>query len=224
MPSVKMAVISDIHSNLPALEAVLEEVKGMRIFCLGDLVGYNPFPSEVIELLVKRDIPSIMGNHDNAVLTGDTSWLNPVAASAIEWTIDALTEENMEYLKGLPIFHEDEFYAVHGSPREPLEEYVYPDYPADVLESFFVYTKRRAIGLGHTHVPFKTSFGEKLIFNPGSVGQPRDLDPRAAYAIFDSDNNEVEINRVSYDIEIVSNAIKKAGLPKILAERLPLGW
>lgn len=221
---MRIAIISDIHSNLPALEAVLDELEGMRIFCLGDIVGYNPFPNEVVDLLRDRGIPSIMGNHDKAVITGDTSWFNPFAAKAIEWTIDELNEENMEYLSGLPMFHEDEFYAVHGSPGNPLEEYVFPDYPLEVLAGFFGYTKRKAIALGHTHVPFQERIGEKLIFNPGSVGQPRDLDPRASYAIFDIYENEVDIMRREYDVARVADAIKKVGLPKMLAERLPLGW
>lgn len=219
-----MAVIADIHSNMPALERVFEELKGMKIFCLGDLVGYNPFPNEVIELMWDMKIPSIMGNHDNAVVTGDTSRFNPPAARAIEWTIDALTDDNKEYLRGLPILHDDDFYAVHGSPRNPLEEYVFPDYPLEVLSGFFDYTENTIMALGHTHIPFQTRLDEKIVFNPGSIGQPRDMDPRASYAIFDSHEKKVEIARVDYDIETVSSAIKEANLPRPLADRLHTGW
>ncbi len=221
---MKIAVISDVHSNLPALEKVLEAASGMKIVCLGDLVGYNPFPNEVTELLRDKGIPSIMGNHDLAVLTGDTKGFNPIASWAAEWTIDALTEENMDYLSELPVSYDNEFYAVHGSPNKPLKEYVFPDHPPKILSSFFDRTTKSVIALGHTHIPYQIDLDEKIIFNPGSVGQPRDMDPRASYAIFDTDSRSVEINRLDYEIDEVSKAIKEAGLPGLLADRLHLGW
>lgn len=219
-----MAVIADIHSNLPALERVLGETKGMKVFCLGDLVGYNPFPNEVVELLRQTNIPSIRGNHDYAVITGDTSWFNPVAARAIEWTRKVITDENLEFLEGLPIIHDNEFYAVHGSPRNPLEEYVFPDYPAEILSGFFEYTESKAMALGHTHIPFVRRLDKGIVFNPGSIGQPRDMNPKASYAVFETGDNYVEIKRVEYGISEVSSAIKEAGLPSLLAERLHVGW
>ncbi|MEE8168703.1 MAG: metallophosphoesterase family protein [Candidatus Hydrothermarchaeales archaeon] len=221
---MKIAVLSDIHSNMPALKEVLKGIDGMEIFCCGDLVGYNPFPNEVVELFRKKHIHCILGNHDQAVITGDTSWFNPIAARAIEWTIEALKDENLEFLKTLPRVYEDGFYAVHGSPRNQLEEYVYPDYPLEVLLSFFDSTEKNVMALGHTHTPFQKRLDDKLLFNPGSVGQPRDLDPCAAYAILDLDINDVEIRRVEYDIDEVADAIIERGLPTALAQRLHLGW
>ncbi len=217
---MKVAVLADVHSNLPALERVLEETKGMPKFCCGDLVGYNPFPNEVIELVKRENIVSILGNHDSAVLTGDTYWFNPTAARALEWTMEELTAENLEFLKGLHHLYDSEFYMIHGSPRNPLEEYVHPEELDYVFADFFNYTKSDIMVLGHTHVPFARRVGERLIFNPGSVGQPRDLDPRASYAVLDTDAREVEIKRTEYDIEKTAKAIVEKGLSERLAVRL----
>lgn len=217
---MKVAVLADIHANLPALEKVLEEIEGMPKFCCGDLVGYNPFPNEVIDLVKKENVVSILGNHDHAVLTGDTSWFNQIAASAIEWTVKELTAENLEFLKTLAQSHDNEFYMIHGSPKNPLEEYIPPEAPEYVFRDFFNYTKSDVIVLGHVHVPFVKRIDEKLIFNPGSVGQPRDFDSRASYAILDTKTKELEIKRVDYDIERTAERIVKEGLPGRLAWRL----
>ena len=217
---MKVAVLADIHANLPALEKVLEEIKGMPKFCCGDLVGYNPFPNEVIDLVKKENIASILGNHDYAVLTGDTSWFNPAAARAIEWTIRELTSDNLDFLKNLAQTYDNEFYMIHGSPKNPLDEYIHPEEPDYVFEDFFNYTKSDIIVLGHTHVPFVKRIDEKLVFNPGSVGQPRDLDNRASYAILDTKTKEVQIKRADYDIEKTADVIVKKGLPERLARRL----
>ncbi len=217
---MKVAVLADIHANLPALEKVLEEIEGMSKFCCGDLVGYNPFPNEVIDLVKKENVVSILGNHDHAVLTGDTSWFNRIAASAIEWTVKELTAENLEFLKTLAQSYDNEFYMIHGSPKNPLEEYILPEAPEYVFRDFFNYTKSDIIVLGHAHVPFVKRIDEKLIFNPGSVGQPRDFDSRASYAILDTETKELEIKRVDYDIERTAERIVKEGLPGRLAWRL----
>ncbi len=219
----EIAIISDIHSNLTALRSVLREISGMKIFCCGDLVGYYPFPNEVVEIIRKKNVVSIMGNHDNAVITGDTSWFNPIAAEAIEWTRSKISSENLGFLKSLPRIHENDFFMVHGSPRNELEEYVYEDYPLEILKSFFDYTKRDSMILGHTHVPFVKKIDGKLLFNPGSIGQPRDGDPRATYAIFDIDAKSVAMERVDYDRDEVANAVEKNGLPMPLAHRLYFG-
>jgi putative phosphoesterase len=221
---MEIAIIADIHSNLPAFEEVLKKIEGLPTFCCGDLVGYNPYPNEVIELVRKNGITSILGNHDYAVLTGDTSWFNPIAAWAISWTIDELKEENRGVLEKLPTVYVGEFYMVHGSPKNPLEEYIYKDHPDYVFLDFFNYTDKDVVVLGHTHVPFVKKIGEKLIFNPGAVGQPRDGDPRASYAIFDTESREVRIERVSYDIEKVDKDIMEKGLPEQLATRLFHGF
>lgn len=221
---MQVAVISDIHSNLPALREVLKEIEGMKIFCCGDLVGYAAFPNEVIEVVKKKGIISILGNHDHAVITGDTSWFNPVAAAAVDWTRKEIKNENLYFLNSLPRAYEGDFYMVHGSPRNQLDEYVSEDYPEKELLSFFRYTSKDTMILGHTHRPFIKKLGGKLMFNPGSVGQPRDLDPRAAYAVFDAAAKKVEIKRVEYDIDEAADAIIEKGLPELLARRLYAGW
>ncbi|MBU2559542.1 metallophosphatase family protein [archaeon] len=217
---MKVAVIADIHANLPAFESVLEEIGDLPKFCCGDLVGYNPFPNEVIEIVKEQKIVSILGNHDNAVITGDTSWFNRTARKAIDWTRGELTTENFKFLKSLPRSYDNEIYMAHGSPKDLLEEYVYPEDPAYVFGDFFNYTKNNIIAMGHTHVPFKKIVDEKLIFNPGSVGQPRDGDSRASYGILDTNAREVEIKRVKYDIERTAKKIEAVGLPGRLAMRL----
>jgi putative phosphoesterase len=217
---MKLAILADIHANLPALERVLEEVGDLPKFCCGDLVGYNPFPNEVIELAKEEKIVSILGNHDHAVLTGDTSWFNLSAARAIEWTIKELTSKNLDYLKNLSQNYDSEFYMTHGSPKNPLEEYVSPEDPEYVFKDFFNYTKNDIIALGHTHIPFIKRIDEKLIFNPGSVGQPRDLDSRASYTILDTETKDIEIKRTEYDVEKTAEKIRVKGLPGRLGMRL----
>lgn len=217
---MKVAVIADIHANFPALEKVLEDIRGAPIFCCGDLVGYNTFPNEVIDLIRTNNATSILGNHDLAVLTGDTGWFNSEAIKAIEWTAGKLTTENRSFLEALPRAYENEFYMAHGSPKNQLEGYIFSDDPDYVFSDFFNYTERDIIILGHTHIPFVKKIDGKLIFNPGSVGQPRDSDPRASYAILDTEKKEVKIKRVGYDIKKTSTAIMKAGLPKRLGIRL----
>lgn len=217
---MKVALLADIHANLPALESVLESVGELPKFCCGDLVGYNPFPNEVIEIVKQEKIVSILGNHDHAVLSGDTSWFNSTATRAIEWTKEKLTPQNTYFLKNLAKTYENGFYMTHGGPRDPLEEYVFPEDPEYALLDLFNYTNSSIIVLGHTHVPFIKKIDERLIFNPGSVGQPRDYDSRASYAILDTETAEVEIKRVDYDIEKTAQKIRESGLPGRLAVRL----
>ncbi len=220
---MKVAIISDVHSNFCAFEEVLKDIKEMEIFCCGDVVGYNPFPNEVVELFRSRDISSIMGNHDNAVITGDVSWFNPTAARAILWTREELKKENLRFLKSLSEFYDGDFHMVHGSPENRLEEYVYEDDPPDTFKGFFACTTTDTIILGHTHVPFVKRIDDRLIFNPGSVGQPRDGNPEASYAIFDTVTKEVKLKRVEYDVQTVADKILEKGLPERLASRLFLG-
>ena len=221
---MEVAVIADVHTNVPALEAVLGEVGHLPIYCAGDVVGYNPFPNEVIALLRERRAVSVLGNHDQAVISGDTSWFNPVAAAAIEWTARELAQDSLGYLRSLPRSYEDGIYMVHGSPKNPLEEYVYGDAPDYQLLEMFNHTRRDVIVLGHTHVPFLRRLGERLVFNPGSVGQPRDGDPRASYAVLETEERRAEVRRVEYEIDAVAKAILERGLPQPLALRLYGGW
>jgi len=220
--------MADVHSNLVALKEVLSEIEKLGelpIIHCGDLVGYNPWPNEVVELMRERGIKSVMGNHDRAVVTRETSWFNPTAATAIDWTADTITPENLEYLTFLPqAVREEEYFMVHGSPMRPIEEYVYPDYNRHILEEFLKIADRDSLILGHTHIPFALKLGERLIFNPGSVGQPRDGDPRAAYAILDTEERAVDIKRVEYDIDSVEREILRLGLPHALGQRLHYGF
>ncbi|NOZ76831.1 MAG: metallophosphoesterase family protein [Euryarchaeota archaeon] len=221
---MKVAVIADVHSNLVALEAVLSELGDVPVIHCGDLVGYNPWPNEVVDAMRARGIISVMGNHDRAVVTRETDWFNPTAARVIRWTAETLTPGNLEYLKYLPqAVREEGYYMVHGSPLRPIEEYVYPDYSPRVLAEYLDMGGRDVLILGHTHVPFALRLGERLILNPGSVGQPRDGDPRAAYALLDTGKREAEIKRVEYDVGAVELAIQEAGLPRALGQRLRYG-
>ncbi|MCX5726480.1 MAG: metallophosphoesterase family protein [Candidatus Saganbacteria bacterium] len=241
---MKYGVISDIHSNLEALNAVLERIKvADKIICSGDLVGYGPDPNECVATVKERNILTVAGNHDK-ITTGemDISWFNRDAADAIKWTQGEIKQTNLEYLKSLPLSLDLEgFQIVHGSLREPLEEYI-----TSIFEAMptFELMKEPLLFVGHSHVPLcivmkndgtfdgwvlgdgdivKLKEFKKVIINPGGVGQPRDGDPRASYGIYDSDKNEFSLFRVPYNIEKVQEKMKKAGLPVSLIERLASG-
>ena len=223
-----LALISDIHGNLPALLKVLEELENMEvenILCAGDLVGYNPWPNEVIWEIRRRNIPCIRGNHDRAVIMDDYSHFNPYAALAARWTRENLSEENMRYLISLRDsitlkYNDYRISLHHGSPFYE-DFYVYPE---DVTEELLKYDNADILVLGHTHVPFVKKYPTGVIINPGSVGQPRDRDPRAAYALVEPKKGMYEIRRVEYNIDEVADAIYRAGLPSFLAQRLYLGY
>jgi putative phosphoesterase len=219
-----LGIISDIHANLPALEAVINSLKALRpdgIYCAGDIVGYNPFPNEVIETVMNAGIHSILGNHDRATLDGDLSWFSENAARALEWTRDVITDASAGYLLTLKAREELKFgkcriLMVHGSPKDD-DEYVpamdakywpFKDLDVDVLI------------MGHTHQQWTDRFGRLVALNPGSVGQPRDRNPRAGYATLDTDTLEVRLFRVEYDIERTAIAVRDAKLPSQLALRL----
>lgn len=221
-----IAIISDIHGNLPAFQSVLERIDELgikTIYCAGDIVGYNPFPKECISLVRKRKILSCMGNHDYGVVSGDTPLFNPFAAEAVEWTRKKLNDDELEFLLNLPIKLEPEknMLIVHGSPKNPLWEYVKPFAPKTYLSSLF--DDKKILILGHTHIPMSKAFEGRLLLNPGGVGQPRDGDPRASFATLDTDRMKAKIIRVKYDIDTVAGKIKREGLPKFLGERLSMG-
>lgn len=228
---MKLGLISDIHSNLVALEEVLARLKDVdRIFCAGDIVGYNPWPNEVIELIREDDrIVSVMGNHDLAVLTGDVSFFNPIAARAVLWTRERLTRDNIEFLRNLPKKLELELegmriFLCHGSPADPIDEYVFPNVSDSRLRFLISLANSDILVMGHTHVPMLRFIDERLVLNPGSVGQPRDFDPRASFAVLELPEMSVDIIRVEYDVQKVSEKILEEGLPIELAERLCYGW
>lgn len=240
---MRILVFSDIHSNLTALEAVLSIAGNMDAYwCLGDLVGYGPDPNECIERV--RGLPNLLcvrGNHDAATLGEvDQQTFNHEAGLAITWTKRILNAESQKFLLSLPEkIIEGDVTLVHGSPRNPVWDYVM-DYMTAVRT--FSYFNTRICMVGHTHVPaiwkegidkhpsghivdyHKTPILSKTILNPGSVGQPRDHDPRASYAIFDSDKSTWELRRISYDYTAVQDRIKTSGLPWRHALRLAEGW
>ncbi|MFQ5987090.1 MAG: metallophosphoesterase family protein [Thermoplasmata archaeon] len=224
---MRLALISDVHSNLPALEVVLEateEAGAERVLNAGDIVGYNPYPNEVVSLLQSRGVASIQGNHDRAALSGDASWFNPYAARAIDWTRRQLDTASERFLAGLPIeldtnSADTTIRLVHGSPADP-DEYVFPHQAdADLLRL----AGTEVLVMGHTHVPFVKKTKDGLLLNPGSVGQPRDGDPRASWAVLDLPEGDAELRRSTYDVEAIHEKILRANLPRFLAERLLIG-
>ena len=222
-----MAIISDIHSNLPALQIVLEQIEkeGVdRILCAGDIVGYGPYPNEVIERLKKIELTTILGNHDRAVLSRDSSNMNIQAQDAVWWTIENLEQEGQDYLALLnskeSFFWNGLSIAIyHGSPRDD-NEYI-PEESAD--DELLGLAKSDFLILGHTHVPFINSLDIGTIVNPGSIGQPRDGDPRASFAIYDHRLRRFEIKRLAYDIDAMAEAMRACGLPSFLSMRLYSG-
>jgi putative phosphoesterase len=229
---MKIVVVSDIHSNLEALEAVAGSLpKYDELWCLGDIVGYGAQPNEVIERLQQLG-PTIvlMGNHEQAVVTGDVEVFSPHAAKAVKWTKRVVAEASLGYLAALKplrrVEREGRTVALfHGSPRDPIMEYVYPGMGEMVIRSLIDEAAAEIVILGHTHIPMYYKFNGKLLANPGSVGQPRDGDYRASFALLSITRSEVkfEVRRVEYDVDAVAGKIMKSGLPSFLAERLRIG-
>ncbi len=242
---MQILIISDIHANLTALEAVLSDAGEIdSAWCLGDLVGYGPDPNECMERI--RQLPNLvclMGNHDAAVLNQiDTEAFNPEARQAIVWTQNVLSPENLDFLKNLPEkIQLDQVTLAHGSPRQPVWEYLLDTYTAT---RSFNYFGTDFCFVGHTHLPFifqltndnssakltiptpneKNELSPRAILNAGSVGQPRDRDARAAYAIYDSDEKTWDYRRVTYEIGSVQKRMEIAGLPVRHIQRLTSGW
>jgi diadenosine tetraphosphatase ApaH/serine/threonine PP2A family protein phosphatase len=241
---MRYAILGDIHSNLTALEAVLADLEKSggadEVWCLGDIVGYGPDPHECLEIVRSRCSLCIAGNHDLASISGlDTSTFNQDAAMAVRWTSRQLRADEVDFLSGLPLKVErGDFTLAHGSPREPVWEYITSFREA---EENFQYFETRYCLIGHSHLAqyFRLGDGsvtdqpgegtdiklanQRYIINPGSVGQPRDSDPRAAYAIHNTETTTISFQRVAYDINSVQNRMEKAGLPLWLIERLACG-
>ena len=223
-------MLSDVHANLEALDAVLGAAEGLEVYSLGDLVDYGAQPNEVIGRFRGFKVKSIMGNHDAAVLTGDTSMFNARAAMGSSWTASRLSPESREYLGRLPqefrlSFDGVEVYLTHGSPDDRLWEYVDPRTHSDLFGHYLDRTRARAMGLGHTHIPYVWTEHGRVVFNPGSVGQPRDGDRRASFAVVTIEGGEVgaQIKRVEYDFQKAASKILDAGLPESFAHRLAAG-
>lgn len=233
---MKYAIFSDIHSNIDAMEAVLSELAKENIdkyICCGDIVGYGPNPNECIDRLKNAII--VAGNHDRAAIgMMDISQFNDRAKAAIQWTASSITEENKSFLASLPEKIEGEnLTIVHGSPRDPINEYLLDMFSMSDNLGFF---ESQICFVGHSHHPFvysdkggitKVQSGEtakitaKTIINVGSVGQPRDGDNRACYTILEGD--QIKFFRCEYDIESVQKKMMEQNLPESLIARLPRG-
>jgi predicted phosphodiesterase len=220
-----VALLSDIHANLVALEAVLADLPPVdAIWVMGDTVGYGPDPADTLALLRERGATLVAGNHDRAVATGEgLELLNTAARAAAERHRSWLSRADRDALAALPVTLEpaDRYAICHGSPRDPLWEYVFDARTAAFAMAGIAATR---CCVGHTHVPatFRTGDG-KLMVNPGSVGQPRDGDPRASYAILDVDRATVDFHRVGYDIQETQRRMRELKLPDMLADRLAFG-
>ena len=229
---MRMVVLSDIHANMAALDGVLTDLPSYdELYCLGDIVGYGPDPNEVVEALRNLQ-PTIVlaGNHDHAVVTGNTAGFVDYAVKAIQWTHSQLSKNNLDYLQALKTSARRNLEGVemamfHGSPRDPLKEYVFPGTPPSLLKRLLELSRAELLLQGHTHVPMSFRDGDALLLNPGSVGQPRDGDPRASYMVLEMETRKMahKIRRVQYEIDKTAKAVLKNGLPSFLAERLSLG-
>lgn len=248
---MRQALISDIHGNLEALSAVLADVEQQnvdRIICLGDIVGYGPNPCQCLDAVMHKCQLTILGNHDQAALF-DPEGFNPVALRAIYWTRDELDRgpgpatainRRWDFISELPKQHrEEDILFVHGSPRDATNEYVFPETVYDQARMKALFQKVTRLSFqGHTHMPgiFTTDgefispedcdyhfqlADEKLMINVGSVGQPRDEDPRSCYVVLDSKQNEIEFRRIEYDIETTVQKIYNIDdLDNMLGDRL----
>jgi len=240
---VKTLIVSDIHSNATALQAVLEDAGAYdRVWCLGDVVGYGPEPNECIEILkTLPNLTCLLGNHDAAVMEFiDLRTFNDEARRALEVQMHLLSEESRQFLELLkPKDVQEGVTLAHGSPRDPIWEYVMS---AKVAERNFSAFETQVCLIGHSHIPvifvenerrtpqvLMPSSGDmwrsqqRFLLNPGSVGQPRDRDPRAAYVLWDSEENTWTYHRIAYDVASVQEEILALGIPTIHAMRLAYG-
>lgn len=224
---MKMAIIADVHSNLPALDAVIARIRDARpdlVVCAGDIVGYGAFPNECCDVVHELAEHTILGNHDVSALSRDTSFMNPYAATALVWTADRLNEKSRNWLRSLKEVAGFAIsglrFSMHHGSVESYTEYIYEE---EASESMLASAGCDVLLLGHTHVPYIKRFKTGIILNPGSVGQPRDGDPRASHAILDSETMNCRIVRTAYDVDKAAEAISREGLPFFLRERLYTG-
>lgn len=222
---MRIAITSDIHANLPALERFLEKAKFDFWVDLGDSIGYYPFPSEVLEILREECGKKILGDHEDCCLREDYSMLNRYARRALMKTRTMLNEQDLEYLRDLKkkINFEKKgrrFLMVHGSPRNPLWDYVFPDQKRKI-KGFLREREEDFLLIGHTHVPYVITEENTTLVNPGSLGQPRDGNQSPSYCILEG--TSIEIKRFSYNIDKTTRKTREEGFPEFLAERLYLG-
>jgi putative phosphoesterase len=233
----RAAIITDIHGNLPALEAALARIDELgieAIYCGGDLVGYGPRPNDVCALIQERAIPTIYGNYDHAIARDEhdcgcayvTAHDRDVGQRSVEWTLVHTDGPAKDFMRGLPFdvrfrIGDRGVHLVHGSPRK-VNEYLFEDKPASLYERLAAAETDAALAFGHTHKPWVHDFGGVRFVNCGSVGKPKDGDPRAAFAVLETANPgiRVTIERVAYDAEPVAAEIRASGLPEELADKL----
>jgi putative phosphoesterase len=231
------AVITDIHANLPALEAslaLIEELGIERIYCGGDLVGYGPHPNEVCRLIEERGIPTIYGNYDHAIARDlddcgcayVTQHDRELGQKSVDWTLAHTNQRSKGFMRELPFdlrfdIGDSSVHLVHGSPRK-VNEYLFEEKPASLYERLAVAEEADTLVFGHTHKPWVSEYGGVLFVNCGSVGKPKDGDPRAAFALLRPGDRhpEVTIERVPYDADAVAREVAAAGLPEEYAEKL----
>ena len=218
---MEIGVISDVHGNTVALDAVFADMPAVdALACAGDVVGYNPWHAECVAAVRERSIPTVSGNHDRAVASETRFAFNSMAGAGVAHARETLTEDQIEWLRSLPTTRREfdgRVRIVHGHPENP-DRYTYTEeFSADLLG------EEDVLVLGHTHVQGHKRFDEGVVMNPGSVGQPRDGDPRAAYAVLDLDDLTVTEHRVEYDIDRVREAVAEADLPARIGDRLASG-
>jgi putative phosphoesterase len=232
-----VAVITDIHGNLPALEGVLRRIEELGIddvYCGGDLVGYGPRPNEVCATIEERGLPTIYGNYDHAIARDldDCGCFYPtprdreIGQGSVAWTLEHTDERSKAFMHDLPFdlrfeLGERRVRLVHGSPRK-VNEYLLEDRPASSFERIAALADCDVLVFGHTHKPWVREYGGVLFVNCGSVGKPKDGDPRGAFAVLAAEDGAVtaSIERVDYDAESVAREIRDSGLPDALAEQL----
>jgi predicted phosphodiesterase len=239
---MRFAIFGDIHANLHALEAVLAdagEQEATHYVCMGDVVGYNAFPRECLQIVRDLDCPAVKGNHDDqASMDVTQEGLNPLAEQALDWTRQQLTSEDQQWLRGMRMQRQVRDFTIVHSTLDTPHKWGYVTTQLDAAASFS-YQHTGLCFIGHTHVPrayvrdtsvrmiplevLQIQKNQKYLINVGSVGQPRDGDWRAAYCLYDTVLNEIALRRVTYDLQGAQQAILSAGLPERLAGRLSIG-
>jgi putative phosphoesterase len=232
-----VAVITDVHANLPALQAALTRIDELgieRVYCGGDLVGYAPHPNEVCALIQERDIPTIYGNYDYAIARDledcgcayVTREDRELGQRSVEWTLLHTDQSSKNFMRALPFdlrfaVGETSVHLVHGSPRK-VNEYLFEDKPARLYERLAAAETDRVLVFGHTHKPWVHEYGGVVFVNCGSVGKPKDGDPRSAFAVLtpSAAGVDVTIERVPYDAAAVARELRDAGLPGEFADKL----
>jgi putative phosphoesterase len=235
----RVAVITDVHANLPALKAALARIDELgieRTYCGGDLVGYGPHPNEVCALIAERAIPTIYGNYDHAIARDHddcgcayvTQEDRELGQRSVEWTLAHTDRASKDFMRELPFDLRFQVGAatahlVHGSPRK-VNEYLFEDKPASLYERLAAAESADVLAFGHTHKPWVRELGGVLFVNCGSVGKPKDGDPRGAFAVLEDRGGRVEvtIERIPYDAEAVAAEVRSAGLPHEFADKLLL--